>query len=54
MRKTKNVRHKPEAEGIYLDDLRVEDMDEETAKLYFPKRCVSVISIGSYTSCHLM
>ena len=38
MRKTKNVRHKPEAEGIYLDDLNIKDMDEETAKLYFPKR----------------
>lgn len=38
MRKTKNVRHKPEAEGIYLDDLNLNDMDEETAKLYFPKR----------------
>ncbi|KAL4217721.1 Lipin-3 [Mactra antiquata] len=38
MRKTKNVRHKPETEGIYLDDLNIKDMDEETAKLYFPKR----------------
>ncbi|XP_052763663.1 phosphatidate phosphatase LPIN3-like isoform X1 [Mya arenaria] len=38
MRKTKNVRHKPEAEGIYLDDLNLNNMDEETAKLYFPKR----------------
>lgn len=38
MRKTKNVRHKPEEEGIYLDDLNIEDMDPETAKLYFPKR----------------
>ncbi|XP_045182167.2 phosphatidate phosphatase LPIN3-like [Mercenaria mercenaria] len=38
MRKTKNFRHKPEEEGIYLDDLNIEDMDDETAKLYFPKR----------------
>ncbi|XP_060552221.1 phosphatidate phosphatase LPIN3-like [Ruditapes philippinarum] len=38
MRKTKNFRHKPEEEGIYLDDLNIKDMDEETAKLYFPKR----------------
>lgn len=38
MRKTKNVRHKPEEEGIYLDDLNIQDMDPETAKLYFPKR----------------
>ena len=38
MRKTKNVRHKPEEEGIYLDDLNIKDMDPEVAKLYFPKR----------------
>lgn len=38
MRKTKNIRHKPEEEGIYLDDLNLEDMDEETAKLYFPNK----------------
>ncbi|KAJ8322304.1 hypothetical protein KUTeg_000775 [Tegillarca granosa] len=38
MRKTKNVRHKPEGEGIYLDDLNLEEMDPAVAKLYFPKR----------------
>ncbi|XP_033730774.1 phosphatidate phosphatase LPIN1-like, partial [Pecten maximus] len=38
MRKTKAVRHKPEEEGIYLDDLKLEEMDPEVAKLYFPKR----------------
>ncbi|OWF49318.1 Phosphatidate phosphatase LPIN2 [Mizuhopecten yessoensis] len=38
MRKTKAVRHKPEEEGIYLDDLKLEEMDPEIAKLYFPKR----------------
>lgn len=40
MRQTKNVRHKPEEEGIYLDDLNLADMDEKTAKLYFPKRYI--------------
>lgn len=38
MRKTKNVRHKPEGEGIYLDDLNLDEMDPAVAKLYFPKR----------------
>ncbi|KAL3892441.1 hypothetical protein ACJMK2_004647 [Sinanodonta woodiana] len=38
MRQTKNVRHRPEKEGIYLDDLNLEEMDPEVAKLYFPKR----------------
>lgn len=38
MKKTKTVRHKPEGEGIYLDDLNLEEMDPEVAKLYFPKR----------------
>ncbi|XP_048727886.2 phosphatidate phosphatase LPIN2-like isoform X2 [Ostrea edulis] len=38
MKKTKAVRHKPEGEGIYLDDLNLEEMDPEVAKLYFPKR----------------
>ncbi|KAK3088821.1 hypothetical protein FSP39_024180 [Pinctada imbricata] len=38
MKKTKKVRHKPEVEGIYLDDLNLEEMDPEVAKLYFPKK----------------
>lgn len=38
MKKTKTVRHKPEGEGIYLDDLNLKEMDPEVAKLYFPKR----------------
>ncbi|KAL5014363.1 hypothetical protein ScPMuIL_008633 [Solemya velum] len=38
MRKTKSVRHKPELEGIYLDDLKLDEMDPEVVKLYFPKK----------------
>ena len=34
MRKTKKVRHQPEQEGIYLDDLNLEEMDPEVAALY--------------------
>ena len=38
MKTTRNVRHKPELEGIYLDDLNLEEMSPDVAKLYFPKR----------------
>ncbi|XP_064651749.1 phosphatidate phosphatase LPIN2-like isoform X2 [Lineus longissimus] len=34
MRKTKKIRHNPEHEGIYLDDLNLEEMDPEVAALY--------------------
>ena len=34
MRKTKKMRHQPEQEGIYLDDLDLNDMDPEVAALY--------------------
>lgn len=37
MRQTRKVRHKPESEGIYLDDLIEKDkMDPKLASLYFP------------------
>nr|CAD7594568.1 unnamed protein product [Timema genevievae] len=36
MKKTKRIRHNPESEGIYLDDLNASDMDPEVAALYFP------------------
>uniref|UniRef100_T1JA68 phosphatidate phosphatase n=1 Tax=Strigamia maritima TaxID=126957 RepID=T1JA68_STRMM len=38
MRKTKKIRHQPESEGIYLDELNPDEMDPEVAKLYFPQR----------------
>lgn len=38
MKTTRNVRHKPELEGIYLDDLNLDEMSPDVAKLYFPKR----------------
>ncbi|XP_076083384.1 phosphatidate phosphatase LPIN1-like isoform X1 [Mytilus galloprovincialis] len=41
MKSTRNVRNKPELEGIYLDDLNLEEMSPEVAKLYFPKRSCS-------------
>ncbi|XP_052097094.1 phosphatidate phosphatase LPIN1-like isoform X1 [Mytilus californianus] len=41
MKSTRNVRHKPELEGIYLDDLNLDEMSPEVAKLYFPKRSCS-------------
>lgn len=34
MRKTKKIRHQPEKEGIYLDDLNLDEMDPEVAALY--------------------
>ncbi|CAH1773471.1 unnamed protein product [Owenia fusiformis] len=34
MRKTKKMRHQPEQEGIYLDDLSLDQMDPEIAALY--------------------
>ena len=34
MRKTKKIRHQPEKEGIYLEDLNLEEMDPEVAQLY--------------------
>ncbi|ELT87039.1 hypothetical protein CAPTEDRAFT_223314 [Capitella teleta] len=36
MRKTKKVRHQPEQEGIYLEDLNLDEMDPEVAALYLP------------------
>ena len=38
MRSTKTIRHKPEQEGIYLEDLNLQEMEPEMAALYFPKR----------------
>lgn len=38
MKTTRSVRHKPELEGIYLDDLNLDEMSPDIAKLYFPKR----------------
>lgn len=40
MRKTKKMRHRPESEGIYLDDLNVDELSPEVAALYFPRRFV--------------
>ncbi|XP_071527206.1 uncharacterized protein Lpin isoform X1 [Panulirus ornatus] len=37
MRATKKARHNPESEGIYLDDLNLEELDPEVAALYFPR-----------------
>ncbi|CAG0882059.1 unnamed protein product [Darwinula stevensoni] len=37
MRRTKKIRHQPEAGGIYLDDLDMNQIDPEVAALYFPK-----------------
>lgn len=37
MRVTKKARHNPESEGIYLDDLNLDELDPEVAALYFPK-----------------
>ncbi|XP_023215611.1 phosphatidate phosphatase LPIN1-like [Centruroides sculpturatus] len=37
MRSTKKLRHMPESEGIYLDDLNFNDLDPEIAALYLPK-----------------
>ena len=34
MRKTKKMRHQPAQEGIYLDDLNLDQMDPEVAALY--------------------
>jgi hypothetical protein len=36
MKKTKRIRHNPESEGIYLSDLKAEELDPEVAALYFP------------------
>ncbi len=50
MRKTRKVRHQPETEGIYLDELiDSKAMDPELAALYFPKRyhLKNVISLCS-------
>jgi len=46
MRKTKKLRHQPALEGIYLDDLNLEQMDPELAALYLyhPKKYVSTIT----------
>lgn len=41
MRNTKKIRHKPEEGGIYLDDLKLDEMDPEVAALYFPKKYVT-------------
>ena len=43
MRKTKKLRHQPEMEGIYLDELKLDEMDPEVAALYVygNKRCVT-------------
>ncbi|KAK8730132.1 hypothetical protein OTU49_008097, partial [Cherax quadricarinatus] len=37
MRATKKARHNPESEGIYLDDLNLDELDPEVAALYFPR-----------------
>lgn len=37
MRYTKKARHNPESEGIYLDDLKLDELDPEVAALYFPR-----------------
>lgn len=37
MRTTKKMRHAPESEGIFLDDLNPDELDPEVAALYFPK-----------------
>lgn len=37
MRVTKKARHNPESEGIYLEDLNLEELDPEVAALYFPR-----------------
>ena len=34
MRKTKKLRHQPEKQGLYLDDLELDEMDPEIAALY--------------------
>ena len=34
MRQTKKMRHQPDKEGIYLDDLNLDEMDPEIAALY--------------------
>ncbi|XP_012541918.1 phosphatidate phosphatase LPIN2 isoform X2 [Monomorium pharaonis] len=36
MKKTSRVRHNPESEGIYLSDLKADELDPEVAALYFP------------------
>ncbi|CAG0880000.1 unnamed protein product [Cyprideis torosa] len=36
MRRTKKLRHQPEAGGIYLNDLDLNQLDPQTAALYFP------------------
>ncbi|KAG1682683.1 Phosphatidate phosphatase LPIN2 [Nymphon striatum] len=38
MRKTKKMRHRPQSEGIYLDDLNIDELSPEVAALYFPRR----------------
>ena len=37
MRATKKARHNPRSEGIYLEDLNLEELDPEVAALYFPR-----------------
>lgn len=37
MRSTKKIRHEPETGGIYLADLKSDELDPELAALYFPK-----------------
>lgn len=36
MKKTSRVRHNPESEGIYLSDIKADELDPEVAALYFP------------------
>ncbi|XP_076034413.1 phosphatidate phosphatase LPIN isoform X4 [Oratosquilla oratoria] len=49
MRATKKARHNPESEGIYLDDLNLEELDPEVAALYFPRN-FKVPEKSSYSS----
>ena len=54
MRKTKKLRHQPETEGIYLDELKLDEMDPEVAALYLygNKRCACVArSVAESSSC---
>ena len=41
MRKTKKLRHQPEQQGVYLEELKLEDLDPEVASLYVygSRRC---------------
>ncbi|XP_043477261.1 phosphatidate phosphatase LPIN1 isoform X2 [Leptopilina heterotoma] len=48
MKKTSRVRHNPESEGIYLSDIKADELDPEVAALYFPSshRGPSVVKEG--------